>query len=77
MPIDGTEQVILGDLSILAEGEPVEVAAATGEAKAEAATAATGTSDTHVSDVARAPLNRLAWALVSLTLIWAHAITLK
>ena len=34
-PIDGTEQVILGDLSILAEGSPVKVApaAATNEAK--------------------------------------------
>ena len=29
MPIDGKEQVILGDLSILAEGAPVEVAQAT------------------------------------------------
>jgi HlyD family secretion protein len=30
-PIDGTEQVLLGDLSILAEGAPVRVAPATGE----------------------------------------------
>jgi multidrug efflux pump subunit AcrA (membrane-fusion protein) len=33
MPIDGTEQVILGDLSILAEGGPVRVAPATAETK--------------------------------------------
>jgi HlyD family secretion protein len=32
-PIDGTEQVILGDLSILAEGGPVRVAPATAETK--------------------------------------------
>ena len=31
VPIDGTEQVILGDLSILADGAPVEVAPATGD----------------------------------------------
>ena len=30
VPIDGTEQVILGDLSLLADGEPVEVAPAAG-----------------------------------------------
>jgi hypothetical protein len=28
-PIDGTEQVILGDLSLLTDGAPVEVAPAT------------------------------------------------
>ena len=33
MPIDGTEQVILGDLSDLAEGGPVVIAPATGETK--------------------------------------------
>ena len=32
-PINGSEQVILGDLSILADGSPVEVAPATGAAK--------------------------------------------
>ena len=32
-PIDGTEQVILGDPSILTDGAPVEVAPATKEAK--------------------------------------------
>ena len=32
-PIDGTEQVILGDLSGLADGAPVEVAPATAETK--------------------------------------------
>ena len=32
-PIDGTEQVILGDLSVLADGAPVEVAPATAETK--------------------------------------------
>ena len=32
-PIDGSEKVILGDLSILADGAPVEVAPETGGAK--------------------------------------------
>ena len=32
-PIDGTEQVILGDLSVLADGAPVEVAPATAGTK--------------------------------------------
>ena len=33
MPIDGTEQMILGNLSILTEGGPVKVAPATDETK--------------------------------------------
>jgi HlyD family secretion protein len=37
-PFDGTEQVILGNLSILAEGAPVLVAPATGETKVARAT---------------------------------------
>jgi len=36
-PIDGTEQVILGDLSILAEGSPVKVAPATATHEAKVA----------------------------------------
>jgi len=36
-PIDGTEQVILGDLSILAEGSPVKVAPATATNEAKVA----------------------------------------
>ncbi len=31
VPMDGTEQVILGDLSVLAEGGPVSIASSTGE----------------------------------------------
>ena len=41
-PINGSEQVILGDLSILADGGPVEVAPATGEAKVASATPSPG-----------------------------------
>jgi HlyD family secretion protein len=37
-PINGSEQVILGDLSILADGTPVEVAPATKETKVVRAT---------------------------------------
>jgi RND family efflux transporter MFP subunit len=37
-PIDGSEQVILGDLSILTDGEPVKIASASGETKAAAST---------------------------------------
>ena len=37
-PIDGSEQVILGDLSILADGAPVEVAPAPAAAKAASGT---------------------------------------
>ena len=37
-PINGSEQVILGDLSILADGAPVEVAPATGGEKVASAT---------------------------------------
>ncbi|MBV8233210.1 MAG: efflux RND transporter periplasmic adaptor subunit, partial [Planctomycetaceae bacterium] len=37
-PINGSEQVILGDLSILADGDPVEVAPMTGETKVASAT---------------------------------------
>jgi multidrug efflux pump subunit AcrA (membrane-fusion protein) len=37
-PIDGSEQMILGDLSILADGAPVEVAPATGGEKVASAT---------------------------------------
>ncbi len=33
VPIDGSEQVIVGDLSLLAEGAPIEVAPGTEEAK--------------------------------------------
>ena len=36
-PIDGTEQVILGDLSILADGSPVKVAPATATNEAKVA----------------------------------------
>jgi multidrug efflux pump subunit AcrA (membrane-fusion protein) len=53
-PVNGTEQVILGDLSILADGEPVAVATANGEIEKEAATAATDASDARVGEVARA-----------------------
>ena len=35
VPIEGTEQMILGDLSILADGESVEVNTDSGEAKSE------------------------------------------
>ena len=38
-PINGSEQVILGDLSILADGDPVEVAPATDAAKVASAAA--------------------------------------
>ncbi len=37
-PIDGTEQMILGNLSILAEGAPVKIATKTGEGKVAQAT---------------------------------------
>ena len=37
-PVNGSEQVILGDLSILAEGGPVEIVSAT-EARPEVASA--------------------------------------
>ncbi|MBV8309601.1 MAG: efflux RND transporter periplasmic adaptor subunit [Planctomycetaceae bacterium] len=37
-PINGSEKVILGDLSILADGAPVEVAPTTGETKVASAT---------------------------------------
>ena len=37
MPIDGTEQVILGDLSILAEGSPLKLAPATATNEANVA----------------------------------------
>jgi HlyD family secretion protein len=36
-PINGSEKVILGDLSILSDGDPVEVVSATGAAKVEVA----------------------------------------
>src|SRR5208337_3666048 len=39
-PINGSEQVILGDLSILADGSPVEVASAPAAAEAKVAIAA-------------------------------------
>jgi HlyD family secretion protein len=39
-PVDGSEQVILGDLSILADGAPVDVAPASGEKVASAEPAA-------------------------------------
>jgi hypothetical protein len=37
-PIDGKEQMILGDLSLLADGAPVEIAPTTDEAKVASAT---------------------------------------
>ena len=37
-PINGSEQVILGDLSILADGGPVEVVPATGATEVASAT---------------------------------------
>ena len=48
-PVNGTEQVIMGDLSILAEGGPVEVVPATEKArgKVASATAPAAASDQH------------------------------
>ncbi|HQU41312.1 MAG TPA: efflux RND transporter periplasmic adaptor subunit [Pirellulales bacterium] len=37
LPFDGSEQVILGDLSVLTDGEPVHVVAGSGESKAAGA----------------------------------------
>jgi multidrug efflux pump subunit AcrA (membrane-fusion protein) len=45
-PIDGTEQVIVGDLSVLADGEPVTVAPAAGTKRPNKATA-TGAIGDH------------------------------
>jgi hypothetical protein len=39
VPITGSEQVILGDLSILADGAPVEVTRGSEETKASVSTA--------------------------------------
>jgi len=52
-PIDGSEQLILGDLSILADGSPVTVA------KASAKTKVAGGAPDRVSD-GRLPLQRVA-----------------
>lgn len=46
-PINGTEQVILGDLSILADGAPVEVAPATGATKTASETIPPGSRPTN------------------------------
>ena len=46
-PIDGLEQVILGDLSILADGAPVEVAPAPAAAKAASGTIPPGSRPTN------------------------------
>ena len=42
VPANGSEQVILGDLSILADGDPVEVVTASGEAKVASETTPPG-----------------------------------
>ena len=54
-PIDGTEQVILGDLSILTDGAPVEVAPATKGTKLASETPA---PDHRPADTAPAPWRR-------------------
>ena len=58
-PIDGTEQVILGDLSILADGAPVEVAPATAETKPASETPPRS-SRTHAPGDPRLPNSRPA-----------------
>ncbi len=52
-PIDGTEQMILGDLSILAEGGPVEIAKQTTETKVASATPTPGPTTSHSSNSSR------------------------
>jgi HlyD family secretion protein len=55
-PVNGTEQVILGDLSILADGAPVEVAPATGGAKVATEPSPPGRpTKTLTGDLARLP----------------------
>ncbi len=46
-PIDGTERVIIGDLSALADGTPVEVAPVTGGTTLQSATPAPGKRGDH------------------------------
>lgn len=53
-PVIGTEQVILGDLSILADGSPVEVASPAKKEVASQSPASDGhAADTHPGDLAR------------------------
>jgi HlyD family secretion protein len=54
VPIDGTEQIILGDLSILAEGTPVQVS--TGDKETKVASADGHATTTH-SSTSEAPAN--------------------
>jgi hypothetical protein len=54
VPIDGSEQIILGDLSILADGAPVEVS--TGEKETKVASADGHPTTTHTS-TSQAPAN--------------------
>ena len=49
MPIDGTEQVILGDLSLLADGAPVEVAPETEATKLASTTPSSPMTDSTTS----------------------------
>ena len=56
MPIDGTEQVILGDLSALTDGAPVEVAPATAATKLASETPRrSGAKHTPVAGRSRLP----------------------
>ena len=49
VPIDGTEKVIMGDLTLLADGVPVEVAPATGGTKLASATATSAVTDSSTT----------------------------
>jgi len=53
-PIDGTEQVILGDLSLLTDGAPVEVAPATEGAKLASETPAPAPVEASNKPIGRA-----------------------
>ncbi len=55
-PVDGSEQVILGDLSILADGSPVEVASNSGEAESAGEHSARGHRPTKTPSGALASL---------------------
>jgi HlyD family secretion protein len=58
VPVDGTERVILGDLSVLADGSPVEVAPATGETKVASAAGAPATTHSSTTPAASGPVER-------------------
>ena len=74
MPINGSEQVILGDLSILADGGPVEVAPATAKStrRSQVQPLVVAPTNTPLGSASTRGLSRFEFGPVSLRSCWSE-----